>query len=243
MQCPTCGTEVVAEAVFCHKCGERLDAAAQQFPPRKMDEVHHSSQYLKTVDADPETEPAPAAADQLRKTAAARTQEPQEPEKQLWQGGSCAKAMAGTWAVCLLITAGLGALGIWLSGFEWASGKWLWIVLVVLIVGLWLYEVLLLAYRRASVRYLLTTQRFMHEKGILRRVTDRIEVIDMDDITFEQGVWERLVGVGTIKICSSDRTHPVLVMRGIEEVKKVSGIMDDVRRTERRRRGLHIEQI
>ena len=27
MHCPMCGAEVVAEAAYCHKCGERIDMA------------------------------------------------------------------------------------------------------------------------------------------------------------------------------------------------------------------------
>ena len=73
----------------------------------------------------------------------------------------------------------------------------------------WVYYIAVLCYRRMSVRYCLTTQRFVHERGILRRVNDRIEVLDMDDITFEQGLLERLSGVGTIRIAvpRSDRSR------------------------------------
>jgi len=39
---------------------------------------------------------------------------------------------------------------------------------------------LLLVYRRMGVHYRLTNLRFFHERGVLTRVTDRIEVIDMD---------------------------------------------------------------
>jgi uncharacterized membrane protein YdbT with pleckstrin-like domain len=94
-----------------------------------------------------------------------------------------------------------------------------------------------------SVSYRLTTQRFIHELGLLRRVNNRIELLDMDDITFEQGLLERLVGVGTIRIGSSDRTDPELVLPGIENVKEVAAILDNARLAERRRRGVHIEQI
>jgi len=97
--------------------------------------------------------------------------------------------------------------------------------------------------RRISVHYLLTTQRFIHESGVLRRVNNRIEVLDMDDITFEQSLLERLTGVGTIRIVSHDRTTPELSIRGIENVKHVAGLFDDARLAERRRRGLHVEQI
>ena len=68
-------------------------------------------------------------------------------------------------------------------------------------------------------------------------------MIDIDDVTFEQGLVQRMVNVGTIKISSSDRTHPELTLRGIEGVQEVADTIDDVRRKERRRRGLHIEAI
>jgi uncharacterized membrane protein YdbT with pleckstrin-like domain len=100
-----------------------------------------------------------------------------------------------------------------------------------------------LAYRKLTVKYQLTTQRFIHEKGLLKRVTDRIEVIDIDDVSVEQRLIERMVGVGTIKLISSDRSHPVLMLRGIEKVREVAATIDDLRRKERRRRGLHIESI
>ena len=89
----------------------------------------------------------------------------------------------------------------------------------------------------------MTTQRFVHERGILRRMNDRIEVLDMDDITFEQGLLERLSGVGTIRIVSHDQIDPELVLPGIENVKHVASLFDDARLAERRRRGLHVEQI
>ena len=44
--------------------------------------------------------------------------------------------------------------------------------------------VLVLAYRKMGVYYELTTQRFIHKAGILKRTSDRLEVIDIDDVTF-----------------------------------------------------------
>ena len=76
-----------------------------------------------------------------------------------------------------------------------------------------------------------------------RRQIGTFEVIDIDDVTFRQGMIERMLGVGTIQLDSSDRTHPRLVLAGIDNVKVVSGMIDDVRRKERRRRSIHIEQV
>jgi uncharacterized membrane protein YdbT with pleckstrin-like domain len=108
---------------------------------------------------------------------------------------------------------------------------------------LWVFLIGMLAYKKVSVHYELTNQRFIHKAGILKRVTDRIEVIDIDDVRYEQGIVQRMLGVGTIRISSSDRSHPELVLSGIDEVARIADMIDDVRRKERRRRGLHIESI
>jgi uncharacterized membrane protein YdbT with pleckstrin-like domain len=117
----------------------------------------------------------------------------------------------------------------------------LWTMLAAVVIFAILGIVLL--FRRLNIHYELTSQRFIHKTGILKQVTDRIEVIDIDDVSFEQGLVQRMLGVGTIKITSSDRSHPELLMRGIDDVQQVAGMIDDVRRQERRRRGLHIETI
>ena len=49
----------------------------------------------------------------------------------------------------------------------------------------------------------------------------------------------RFVGVGTIRIESSDRSHPELLLVGIEKVDEVAKLIDDCRRKERLRRERH----
>ncbi|MCD4727445.1 MAG: PH domain-containing protein [Pirellulales bacterium] len=217
MQCPACGVDVVQEAVFCHKCGHRIDSPDEGFPDNQRDEA--------------------GPADSFREAVAQRKLQ-DEPERELWRGGYSSKAMIGGWVISGLVTLVLLVVGVlWVRQAVW------WIVLLAAILLVWLYHVAVLCYRRMNVRYKLSTQRFVHESGILRRKTDRIEVLDMDDITFEQGPLERLMGVGTIRIVSSDHSHPDLSLPGIENVKAVSEQFDDARLAERRRRGLHIEQI
>jgi uncharacterized membrane protein YdbT with pleckstrin-like domain len=222
MHCPACGVEVVEQAVYCHKCGQRLPSA-ENGPPQPA----RPAEPLK-----------PAPADDVEPVAPARREGLDEPETELWRGGYSSKAMTGMWVISGLISIALLVVGI-----LWARNATWWLVLIVLIILPWLYVFAVLCYRRMSVHYLLTTQRFIHETGILRRVNNRIEVLDMDDITFEQSLFERLAGVGTIRIMSHDRTDPELVLRGIENVPEVTRLIDDARLTERRRRGLHVEQI
>ena len=242
MHCPSCGVEVVEEAVFCHKCGKRIAVGSQQPPPYEgarfdpVDELH-SADKVMPEDAEAAAEAASDTAEAFQQGVAARQGPQTMPEEELWQGGYCAKAMIGAW----ILSAGIALLLIVL-GIVFPHG-WLWIGIVVAVLLLGIYQYLKLLYRQWNIRYTLTTLRFVHETGILRRRTDRIEVIDMDDITVEQKMLERLVGVGTIHVTSSDTSDPELVMLGIENVKQVAGVIDETRRKERHRRGLHIESI
>lgn len=161
-----------------------------------------------------------------------------EPEQELWQGQFSKLAMSGSWIAAAVISLAL-LLTAWIVNFG-ATG---WTVSLVGLLAIWLGLAAYLFYRRLSEHYYLTNRRFVHEKGLLWRETDRIEAIDIDDVSFQQGPVGRFLGVGTIRINSSDQTHPTMELLGIENVRDVAGMIDEVRRQERRKRGLHIEAV
>ena len=167
----------------------------------------------------------------------------QEPENRLWEGGYSAKAMYGTWlilaAVTLAVIAAMIVLPILKIMPPVETNVW-WIVLGALL-GTRVLGIATFLYRRLSVHYELTTQRFIHSRGILVRTVDRIDVIDIDDVSYVQGIIQRTLGVGKIQLQSKDRSHPSLLLAGIDQVERVSGMIDDVRRKERRKRSLHID--
>lgn len=220
MICRECGVEVEPESVYCHKCGARIDL-------RSGDDGADNSEANET-DRSP-SEPSPA-----QRFAAARPNADDDAELEIWSGGYSPKAMVGAWIGAGVVT----VAGLVLAVF---IGYWLWIIGAVLV--MWAALGIRLAYKRFSISYRLTNQRFFHELGILSRTTDRIEVIDMDDITCTQGLIERMLNVGTVKVTSSDRTHPEIYLVGIDDVKNVAQLLDNARRKERMRRGLHIESI
>ncbi|TWU42866.1 PH domain-containing protein [Novipirellula artificiosorum] len=159
-----------------------------------------------------------------------------EPEENLWSGRYSSKAMLGSWIAMVAASIVVLMLPFFVSSFPlWLSG--------VLLILIWVIGVLIYAWRRLGFHYQLTTQRFIHKTGIITQRTDRIEVIDIDDVSFTQGPVQRMFGVGTIRLTGSDRTHPELSMLGISNVSEVAGLIDDIRRKERRRRSLHIESI
>jgi membrane protein YdbS with pleckstrin-like domain len=161
-----------------------------------------------------------------------------EDETLLWRGTFSFKGLIGSWLLAILISLVLpiGAVVVRASSTQW-------LVLLAVMAVVWLGLLALLGYHKLNVRYELTDQRLIHRSGILRRHTDRIELIDVDDVSHEQGLIERLFNVGTILLASSDRTHPVMELTGIDNVEQVASLIDDARRAERIRRGIHVEAI
>ncbi|MEX2174562.1 MAG: PH domain-containing protein [Pirellulaceae bacterium] len=179
--------------------------------------------------------PAATPAQQLR--ASRGTAADDDPEQPLWHGSYSFKAMYGYWLLAAVVTViAIVVCFVMPEPTTWLAAGTIAAVLWIAFGGYLLYE-------RLSVEYSLTSQRFVHQRGILRRVTNRIEVIDIDDVTVEQGFIERMVGVGTIKLLSSDTTDPKLYLRGIDDVKRVAMLIDDARRDERRKRGMYIETV
>lgn len=181
---------------------------------------------------------AGTALQRFRSRVAAKQSGPDDidDEQTLWHGGYSAKAMGGVWLSAIIATIALIAVAIFTTFLPWE-------IAVGIAAVAWLAAGLFYTARRLGIHYELTTQRILHQHGVLSRRTDRIEVIDIEDVSFLQGPIERFWGIGTIDISSTDRSHPHLVMPGIADVKTVAGLIDDVRRRERQRRSLHIRSM
>ncbi|PQO45212.1 PH domain-containing protein [Blastopirellula marina] len=169
--------------------------------------------------------------DPAEKFAATNKRGERGPDESIWKGGYSAVDQSGVFFILGLATIGLIGAGV----FFWP--------LFIAIPVIWIVQLLRVWWIKMGVAYELTTRRFMHESGVISRTTDRIEVIDIDDVTVEQGIMDRMFNVGTIRITSSDRTHPELRLRGIKDVKKVALMIDDARQAERDRRGVYIESV
>ena len=154
-------------------------------------------------------------------------------EEEIWAGAYSAKAMVGSFAAAAVLT----LIGLIVGVFFPPA----LVAIVPAAIIFWCGLGFLYLYRRLTVRYRLSTFRFFHDSGLLTRVGNRVEVIDIDDVTVRQNLLERMFDVGTIRIASSDKTHPELYLAGIEEPKKVADLVDGARRAERQRRGLHID--
>ncbi len=214
MHCKECGGNTPDGSLFCPKCGARLEGGADG-----SDMVNNEG-----------------PSNMQRVVAAGRGRGGTPAEEDLWSGTYSAKAMVGSFftaGVLTLLAAILAAL----------VGPLAWVAFGIGAIVVWCGLILLYFYRRMTVRYRLSTYRFFHDSGLLTRTGNRVEVIDIDDVTVEQGPIERMFGVGTIRVESSDKTHPELLLPGIDDARRVADLIDGTRRAERNRRGLHIESI
>ena len=82
----------------------------------------------------------------------------------------------------------------------------------------WLYTIctlgiyLLIVYlSRLNTRYTLTDERLKITSGLLTKKVDEIELFRIKDTKVNQTFLNRLVGIGTISVISSDETENVII--------------------------------
>ena len=101
----------------------------------------------------------------------------EHPEETLWEGGYSAADMYGWWAISAIVTVVALLVCVLVPGL--AVNPIAWAVAGGVVALCWLYGLCVMIARKLGVDYKLTTQRFIHRHGILSRVTDRIEVIEI----------------------------------------------------------------
>src|SRR5690606_13185440 len=115
----------------------------------------------------------------------------------------------------------------------------------------WFGLLLRFAYLFLKDKHRLTNRRLFNYHGILWRTIDRIELIDVDDITYKQNPLQRLIGAGDINVYSSDVTtgdpegkrSAKHTLRGIRNVLHVVEKIEHERREERRKRAIYTESV
>ena len=117
-------------------------------------------------------------------------------------------------------------------------GLLVWGVLLLPVVGLGLILLARAWYRVASTRYRLTTQRLFAQTGLIAKNLEEVELFRVKDVTLRQGVLDRLLGVGTVTVLSTDDTAPKLELAGIRDPVAAKEALRTAFRAARQREGL-----
>ena len=111
-------------------------------------------------------------------------------------------------------------------------------VLLLPAVGIGLLLLLRAWYLVAATRYRLTTQRLFAQKGLIAKDLEEVELFRVKDVTVRQGVLDRMLGVGTVTVLSTDDSAPRLDLAGIRRPVEVKEQVRGAFRAARQREGM-----
>jgi uncharacterized membrane protein YdbT with pleckstrin-like domain len=114
----------------------------------------------------------------------------------------------------IVVTVAAGFLASWLGG-PW----WLWPA--IWIVAMLVYPVPRLI-RWLTSNFAVTSERVIHRQGWIAKRSMEIPLEAINDVRFEQGIFDRIVGAGTLRISSASEfgTNSFDDIRHPEEVQK-----------------------
>jgi uncharacterized membrane protein YdbT with pleckstrin-like domain len=87
-------------------------------------------------------------------------------------------------------------------------------------------------------KYTLTSQRLRYTHGVLHRRHDDLELYRVKDVTVSEPLIQRLVGLGTVRLVTSDATTPEMTLPAIREPLTVMEAVREQVEALRRARGV-----
>jgi membrane protein YdbS with pleckstrin-like domain len=109
-------------------------------------------------------------------------------------------------------------VAIWLTT-TYDFSAWIWAIAFIVIFVL--YPLRRLIWWLTS-NFAVTTDRVIHREGFIAKRSMEIPLEAINDVRFEQGIWDRIVGAGTLRISSASEfgTNSFTHIRHPEEVQK-----------------------
>lgn len=101
------------------------------------------------------------------------------------------------------------------SPSQWVNFWWFVSCLLVIPIPYVIWKYLDVRYQKMT----LTTQRLRIEEGVLSKKIDEVELYRIKDTQLKQTFIDRMLGLGTVEIVSSDETNPVLHIPSIKNAR------------------------
>jgi hypothetical protein len=117
-------------------------------------------------------------------------------------------------------------------------GLYLLSALLIVAFGLGLIMMLVIYLNIRFTRYKLTSQRLIISTGIFNRKMESLELYRVKDIRYDARFFQRLVGIGTIFLVSSDRSTQGISLKGFRDSQQKFNQIRNQVETCRVRRGV-----
>lgn len=165
------------------------------------------------------------------------------PETDLWKGRTSWMHYSGRMAIWFVVVVVAGVLLFMNSGegksMTFGTAFLVWVLTVLVSALIVIGKVALVV---IGTNYRLTTQRLFIERGILSKTVDQTELMRVDDVRLHKSVMDRIFGLGSVAIVSTDATDKQIVVPGISDSDKVSeSIRSRMRKL--RQKTLFVEQL
>jgi uncharacterized membrane protein YdbT with pleckstrin-like domain len=128
-------------------------------------------------------------------------------ENVVWSGTPSQLTNLGLFLLCAVVGTGLLASAIKLGG-TWRMPLF-GLLLLPIGVALWRYLM------TSTQLYTLTDQRLILRRGVLSRTTDYVELYRIKDSHFTQSFSERMLGLGTIRLRTTQDSAPIVELNGM----------------------------
>ena len=92
-------------------------------------------------------------------------------------------------------------------------------------------------------RYQLSEDRLFLSQGFLNIKDDEVLLYRVRDIDTRRNLWQRLFGVGTVTVLSSDKTSPSLVLKNIKDPMAVKELLHQRVEDMKLRRQIRVSEL
>lgn len=91
--------------------------------------------------------------------------------------------------------------------------------------------------------YKMTDDRLFVRRGLISDVENELLLYRITDVTVAHSLWQKMCGVGSVIVNSTDSTTPVLIIKNVKDADVVKEMIHDYVEKAKKAVGMHLGEI